>query len=704
MNKSVLTYISTLAILILFTNCNTVSMQNNHKKANKLINESSPYLLQHAYNPVDWYPWGEEALAKAQKENKLLIISVGYAACHWCHVMEHESFEDSTVAQIMNEHFVSIKVDREERPDVDDVYMTAAQLISGRGGWPLNAIALPDGRPVFAGTYYPKKEWVGILNQIVKIKNENPDRLEQTATQLTSGINNSNIIEVKDSAFDFSKEDLMASVSKGKVLYDKTYGGRSGAPKFPMPNVYEFLMKYYWYTGDQEAWDITKISLDKMAKGGIYDQLGGGFARYSVDAFWLVPHFEKMLYDNAQLVSIYAQAYQINKDAYYKEIIENTLSFVERELYDEGKGFYSSLDADSEGEEGKFYVWSENEIDSILGEDEDTKAFKEYYDVSAGGNWEHTNILNIVKDKAEIIEKYGLNAEAFESLITESKSKLFEARSTRIRPGLDDKVLTSWNALMISGYTDAYKALGDEAYLDRAVQTMNFLLDNQMQDDGRLNRNYKDGVSSINAFLDDYALLTKALVDLYQVSFDTKWLDTADKLVRYTIEHFYNAETKMFDYTSKLDPPLIAKKAEYNDNVIPASNSAMARALFSLGTLKYNTDHLDKAQQMMANMLPQVTGSEYLSFYSNWMQLLFDFTKAPYEIAIVGENADAIRKEISKHYLANSIILGNSTEDTDLDLLKDKYVDDLTMIYVCQNKVCKMPVTEVEKALELITP
>ena len=679
-------------------------MENNHKKANKLINESSPYLLQHAYNPVDWYPWGEEALEKAKKEDKLLIISVGYAACHWCHVMEHESFEDSAVAKVMNDNFISIKVDREERPDVDDVYMTAAQLISGRGGWPLNAIALPDGRPVFAGTYYPKNEWMRILDQIVKIKNDNPDRLEQTATQLTSGINNSNIIEVKDSAFDFSKEDMATYVDRAKVLYDKNYGGRSGAPKFPMPNVYEFLMKYYWYTGDEEAWDITKISLDKMAKGGIYDQLGGGFARYSVDSFWLVPHFEKMLYDNGQLLSVYAQAYQINKDPYYKEIIENTIGFVERELYKEGEGFYSSLDADSEGEEGKFYVWSEAEIDSILGDPYGASIFKEYFDVSADGNWEHTNILNIIKDKGSHATKFNLTEEEFDALITEQKSKLFEARSQRIRPGLDDKVLTSWNALMISGLTDAYKALGEDAYLNRAKQTMQFLLDTQMQDDGRLNRNYKDGVSSINAFLDDYALLTKALLDLYQVSFDSKWLDTADKLVEYVIEHFYNEETKMFDYTSKLDPPLIAKKAEYNDNVIPASNSAMARALLGLGTIRYNTDHIDKAQQMMANMLPQVAGSEYLSFYSNWMQLLFDFTKAPYEIAVVGEDADDIRKAIATNYLANSILLGSTVEDTELDLLKDKYVEDLTMIYVCQNKVCKLPVTEIEKALELVTP
>ncbi len=674
-----------------------------HKNANNLINESSPYLLQHAYNPVNWYPWGEEALQKAQKENKLLVISVGYAACHWCHVMEHESFEDTAVAKLMNDHFISIKVDREERPDVDDVYMTAAQLISGRGGWPLNAIALPDGRPVFAGTYYPKKDWMNILNQIVKVQNEDPDRLEKTAEQLTGGISNSNLVEVNTDDINYETDDMNVYMEKAMKLYDKELGGRTGAPKFPMPNAYEFMLKYHWLTNNQEALDITEISLDNMATGGIYDQLGGGFARYSVDKYWLVPHFEKMLYDNAQLVSIYSQAYQVTKKELYKRVIEETLEFVERELTSTEQGFYSSLDADSEGEEGKFYVWTEDEIDSLITDQKAAQAFKSYYDVTKNGNFEHKVILNIVKSAEQAAQESGYGLEEFNNSIEASKQILMESRSKRIRPGLDDKVLTSWNALMIAGYIDAFNALGSKPYLDKALANAEFLVSQQMQKDGRLNRNFKDGKSTINAFLDDYALTAHAFIKLYQATFDKKWLDYSEQLVSYSIAHFYNDKTKMFDYTSDLDPPLIAKKAEYNDNVIPASNSSMARVLHSLGSLNYNTEYLDMSEQMLKNMMNQLRSNDYLSFYSNWMQLLFDQVKSPYEIAIVGEDAMELRNTLSQSYLANSILLGTES-DENLALLKDKTQEGITMIYVCQNKVCKLPVSDVTQALELLTP
>lgn len=678
-----------------------MQVSEDGRRANRLINESSPYLLQHAYNPVDWYPWGEEALKKAQEEDKLLIISVGYAACHWCHVMEHESFEDSTVAKLMNDHFVSIKVDREERPDVDDVYMTAAQLISGRGGWPLNAIALPDGKPVFAGTYYPKDNWMNILNQIIKIKNEDPGKLQETADKLTEGIASSNVIEVNEGSIDVSDEQLEDYISRVAALYDMEYGGRQGAPKFPMPNAYEFLMKYHWLSGDQLSFSVVETALDNMAKGGIYDQIGGGFARYSVDEYWLVPHFEKMLYDNAQLVGIYSDAYKLTQKDLYKDVVQQTLEFMEREMMSDNNGFYSSLDADSEGEEGKFYVWSEVEIDSVLGETKDAEIFKKYYDVSAKGNWEHTNILNIVTDKSKLAEDYNQSEEAITASLKASAKKLFEYRSSRVRPGLDDKILTSWNALMISGYLKAYEAFGNEEYLQTAINNANFILDNQLASDGKLNRNFKDGESSINAFLDDYALLIQALLGLYEQTFDIKWIDKSELLTKYAIGHFYNEENKMFDYTSSLDPPLIAKRAEYNDNVIPASNSSMARALFKLGTLTYNTDYLDKSEQMLKNMFEQMMGSDYLSFFSNWMQLLLDFKKPPYEIAIVGPDANLLRDEMSKYYLGNSIFLGTEDEEN-LDLLKEKTQDGITMIYVCQNKVCKLPVSTVEDALPLI--
>ena len=699
-------YILLILAVISLTMCKPKSIDTSHsvgKNANKLINESSPYLLQHAYNPVDWHPWGEEAIEKAKKEDKLLIISIGYAACHWCHVMEHESFEDSLVAAIMNEHFLPIKVDREERPDVDDVYMTAAHLINKRGGWPLNAIALPDGRPIFAGTYYAKDKWIDILNQIIKVKKEDPDKLETTAKQLTDGINSTNLIEVNTNDLNYNQDKLVEFVDRTIQTYDIKYGGRMGAPKFPMPNSYEFLMKYNWHTEKDNAMEAVKIGLDNMAKGGIYDQLGGGFARYSVDEFWLVPHFEKMLYDNGQLVSVYAQAYQITKSPLYRSVIEETLEFIDREMTSDEGGFYSSLDADSEGVEGKFYVWSESDIDKLITEEKDAKLFKDYYDVSKRGNFEHSNILNIRKELSKVAGDHSMSIDDAQASIAKSKARLMAERDKRVRPGLDDKVLTSWNALMLTGYIDAYAALGNKDYLNKALTNANFLATKQMQKDGRLNRNYKDGASSINAFLDDYALTINAFVKLYQVTFDKKWIDHAELLTSYCTDHYYNDETKMYDYTSDIDPPLIAKKAEYADNVIPASNSSMARSLHALGTLSYNKAHLSKAKQMLNNMIPQMEESTYLSFYSNWYQLLLDYINPPYEIAVIGKDAHAIINELNNYYLANSIVLG-STGEENMELLTDKNQEGQTTIYVCQNKACKLPVTSVEKAMKLITP
>jgi len=679
----------------------TVKNDQHSGKANRLINESSPYLQQHAYNPVDWYPWGEEALAKAKAEDKLLIISVGYAACHWCHVMEHESFEDSLVAKVMNDNFVSIKVDREERPDVDDVYMTAAQLINGRGGWPLNAIAIPNGKPVFAGTYYPRDQWLSILNQIIKVKNETPDKLNDSANKITEGIQSTTVIEVNNNELDFDFSDMTSYANSTLETFDKKYGGRIGEPKFPMPNAYEFLLKQHWLSKDPEMLDVVKTGLDNMAKGGIYDQLGGGFARYSVDEFWLIPHFEKMLYDNGQLVSLYAQGYQLTKDPFYKSVIEKTLGFIQREMTSPENGFYSSLDADSEGEEGKFYIWEKSTIDQIINDETKAAIFASYYDVSESGNFEHKNILNIVKSKEELAKKHNLSIEEISNILSECEKKLMKERDKRVRPGLDDKILTSWNALMINGYIDAYNALGHKEYLEAAINNANFIKTKQTSSEGKLNRNFKEGKSSINAFLDDYALTISAYLKLYQATFDKSWIDQSELLTKYTIEHFYNDESKMFNYTSKLDPALIAKKSEFEDNVIPSSNSAMARALFTLGTLTYNQEYVGMSEQMLKNMMEKIQSTNYLSFYSNWVQLLLDHTVAPYEIAIVGKDALDRRSELSQNYLGNSILLGTENEEN-LELLKEKLQEDRTMIYVCQNKTCKLPLEDSEGALKLI--
>lgn len=688
---------------IIFISCNQPSMNSlsGDKKANRLLNESSPYLQQHAYNPVDWFPWGDEALKIAEEENKLLIISIGYAACHWCHVMEHESFEDSLVAKIMNDNFISIKVDREERPDVDDVYMTAAQLINGSGGWPLNAIALPNGKPVFAGTYYPKDQWLNILNQISKLNRENPARLQESADKITEGIQSTTVIEVNENELDFDFDDFSTHIKTSLETFDAKFGGRLGAPKFPMPNAYELLLKQYWLSGDKALLEASKIGLDNMTNGGIYDQIGGGFARYSVDEYWLVPHFEKMLYDNGQLVSLYAQAYQMTGDEIYKTTVEQTLDFIKREMTSPEYGFYSSLDADSEGEEGKFYVWTKSEIDQVINDPAKAEIFNTYYDVTENGNWEGYTILNVVSSYESLSQKFDKSVDEIKTIITESSSKLLKARSKRVRPGTDDKILTSWNALMMTGYIDAYNALGTDEYLEAALNNANFILNKQINKEGKLNRNFKDGKSSINAFLDDYALTIGAFLKLYQSTFDKQWIDHAQRLTDYSLEHFYNEETKMFNYTSDLDPPLIAKKSEFEDNVIPSSNSAMARSLLTLGTLTYNTEYIEQSEQMLKNMMDKIKSTNYISFYSNWLQLLLDHTVAPFEVAIIGEDALTKRNELSKNYLGNSILLGSQIEEN-LALLKDKMQEGRTMIYVCQNKTCKLPLEDVEGALGLI--
>jgi uncharacterized protein YyaL (SSP411 family) len=422
------------------------------KFRNKLANETSPYLLQHAGNPVDWYPWGNEALEKAKSENKLIIISIGYAACHWCHVMEHESFEDESIAQVMNDFYVSIKVDREERPDVDQIYMDAAYLITGRGGWPLNVIALPDGRPVFAGTYFRKDDWVRILLYFKDLYQKEPETFDREAGKLTDAMKGIKIPGIQENISPFSKKEIEESFRKIISYIDFENGGTRGAPKFPMPNIYELLLTYHFHTKDYQSLEAVNITLYKMANGGIYDHIGGGFARYSTDAMWKVPHFEKMLYDNAQLVSLYSNAYKIRKDELYKKVVYETLEFIETKLTDNSGGFYSSLDADSEGKEGKYYVWKKEEINELLGDR--SELFCDYYSVTSIGNWEGTNILFITQKKEDLLKKYEINEETFGRIINESKKILFDERNKRVRPGLDDKILTSWNSLMIKGYVD----------------------------------------------------------------------------------------------------------------------------------------------------------------------------------------------------------------------------------------------------------
>lgn len=663
-----------------------IKVETEYTHTNKLINESSPYLQQHAHNPVNWYPWGEEALEKARIENKLLIISVGYAACHWCHVMEEESFEDEVVAQFMNENFVAIKVDREERPDIDRIYMDAVQLLSGRGGWPLNAIALPDGRPLFGGTYFPKEDWLSVLSQVLTYVRENPEKAEEQADALTRGVQNSEIVQLNTDKKSPTLEDLDSLFTVWEQGIDTVHGGQKGAPKFPMPSAFQYLLHFNYLTGNTAALDAVHHSLVQMAYGGIYDQVGGGFARYSVDERWKVPHFEKMLYDNAQLVSLYSRAYQQDRNPLYETVVKETLNFIDRELTSPEGMFYSSLDADSDGEEGKFYIWTKEELEQTLkGSADEIIA---YYNVSQKGNWESgTNIL-FVNDGDERPLR-----------LERAKAKLLKEREKRIRPALDDKILTSWNALMIKAYVDAYRVFDESEYLIKAERAAAFLLDNLQSADLRLNRNFKDGKSSINAFLDDYAFAMDAFISLYEATFDEMWLISADEMLSYVLDHFYNSENGMFFYTSDLDPPLIARKMEIIDNVIYSSNSQMAKNLYKLGHYFYNDDYISKAETMINNVKSSaLKGSLY---FANWDILMAWFASEPHEVAILGNDFQKIRKELDQHYLPNVFLSGGRSEGS-LELLKFKLVDGQTTIYVCRDKNCRQPVTSTEEALRQI--
>ena len=670
---------------------------NTKEYTNSLINETSPYLLQHAHNPVNWYPWGEQALEKAKAENKIILISVGYSACHWCHVMEHESFEDEEVAQLMNDNFVCIKVDREERPDIDQIYMNAVQLVSGSGGWPLNCFALPTGEPFYGGTYYPKERWKHVLKSIAEEYKTNPSKIQEYAAKLTEGVRKSDLIPKVEDDKPFSKEVLNAGIERVKKQFDMVEGGYDRSPKFPLPNNYQFYLQYYYHTKDTELLKQIELTLDKMAYGGIYDQIGGGFARYSTDYYWKVPHFEKMLYDNAQLVSLYSEAYQLTKKKLYKKVVYQSLKFVEREMLAKNGAFYSALDADSEGVEGKFYVWSKEELEQIL--KEDFELVKEYYNIKLNEKWEGEYILLRKEDSEEVAKKYNLTVEQLEDKIDKINRLLLKHREERIRPGLDDKTLTSWNALILKGYVDAYIAFGEEKFLKQAIKNAEFIISEQKRSDGGLNHNFKEGVSNIEGYLEDYSFTIEAFIALYQATFDESWLKEAKDLMEYSIDHFYDENTGLFYFTSNKAKELIARKMEMTDNVIPASNSSIAKSLFLLGKIYDDSTYLSKSDQMLKNVESKIAG--YIPGYSNWGILMLNKTYPFYEIAITGKDAINKSKKMAAHYLPNNIIVG-STKKSNLSLLKNKEANGSTLIYVCSNKVCKKPVERVDEALSQI--
>ena len=695
-----------LLIVITHFSCsqsNTPVANTNEKKANDLIKETSPYLLQHAYNPVDWKAWNDESLKLAKEQNKLIVISVGYSACHWCHVMEEESFENDSVAKLMNDNFINIKVDREERPDVDQIYMNAVQLMTGSGGWPLNCITLPDGRPVFGGTYFTKTQWTKILNDMSNLYKNDPEKVIAFAEKLTEGVKNSDLIKVNKEDVPFNKKQIEPIVAELKQSLDYKQGGQKRAPKFPMPSNLNFLLRYSFQNNDKDLQQYVITTLTKMANGGIYDQIGGGFSRYSVDERWHVPHFEKMLYDNAQLVSLYSKAYQLTKNEAFKTVVTETLNFIDKELTQKEGAFYSSLDADSktkegELEEGVFYTWTKDALKAELGNDFDL--FKSYYNINATGKWEKDQyILYKTKTDQEFIKANAITLEAFHSKIATWKTTLYKVRAKRERPRTDDKVLTSWNALMLKAYVDAYRVLGDQSYLDKAIKNAEFIKENQIQKEGSLFHNYKNGKSTIEGFSEDYAHTIAAYIELYQATFNEEWLHTANKLMVYTITHFLNKESSMFYFTSDTATNLIARKTEVLDNVIPSSNSVLAESLFKLGHYYSNKTYTNLAKQMLSNVNEEIEKVPY--GYANWLVLYLNYASPYYEVAISGPDAHSKLKELDVSYLPNILISG-SNRVSDLPLLKNKFIEDETYIYVCVNGACKLPVLDTKKALDQI--
>jgi uncharacterized protein YyaL (SSP411 family) len=666
------------------------------KFTNQLIHETSPYLLQHAHNPVNWVPFSDGVFEQAKRENKLVLISVGYSACHWCHVMEHECFEDEEVADLMNTYFINVKVDREERPDVDQVYMTAVQLITQKGGWPLNCFTLPDGRPIYGGTYFPKDQWMHILRSLEHTFKNDREKAEEYAANLHEGIKNSELIAVAVKRDSFSEEKLHELVLRWSRNFDAMEGGESRAPKFPLPNNYEFLLEYGVKYENSKVLKHVELTLDKMAMGGIYDQVGGGFSRYSVDMLWKVPHFEKMLYDNGQLLHLYAQAYNYFRKPLYKRVVYQTIEWLQREMLTKEGAFYSALDADSEGDEGKFYCWKPEELQALLGED--YAWVKDFYAVNQRGFWEGEKyILLRTESDQEFARKMNWTNVEFEEAIAKLNQKLLDERTHRVRPGTDDKCLTSWNAMTLKGLCQAYSAFGEEEFLQLAHKNARWILESQLQADGKLLRNYKNGKANIPAFLEDYAHVIDAFIDFYQITFDIQWLEKAQILTQTTLEHFHDSTSQMFYFTQS-NTSLIARKMELNDNVLPASNSVMAHNLFKLGQLYSNKEYTKIAEQMLSNIYE---GMEmYGSGYSNWASLLQHIVNDYYLLALVGKEVKEERKNLQHSYLPHVLFAGGN--ELNLPVLTDKKCTEETTMYVCYKGTCLLPTTKIEEVLKLV--
>ncbi len=726
---------------------------------NELIHESSPYLRSHAHNPVNWLAWGEKAIEKARLENKLIIISIGYSACHWCHVMERESFEDREVADLMNNFFISIKVDREERPDIDQIYLEAVQLMTGHGGWPLHCIIMPTGEPIYGGTYFRKEDWKNILVNLAGSWKSNPSEAYEYGRRLISAMKErktlsyTNPLISKDKSFFEGSEnahnlnEIISQLQKSWIPnLDPDHGGFIGYPKFPLPNSWCFLMELNQANLDSdqslEIVEFLKVTFRDMSFGGLYDHLRGGFARYSTDEYWFAPHFEKMLYDNAQLISLYAEAYLLeqNKEEKlsYKKVITETIKFLNHDLAwampvteDQSgsnsmpiplndlspehnfRAYYSALDADSEGIEGKYYVWSKAELVALLGSSE--PIFSTYFSVRLEGNWEGQNILYRRPNQELLYTKLGLTKASFLQEIEHCKNTLLIHRYTRIKPNLDDKILCSWNALMISGLCNAYKALEEDIYLEMALSTARFLIKYHLSH-SIIYRIFRDESTKVPGFLDDYAFLAEALVQLYQSTFDVQWLMEAKNILNLIQKNFLDENSSLFYYTSREDKPLIIRTKEIQDSVIPSSNSVLAQVFFTMGHYFYNDFYQEQSRKMVEEMGDRLINQS--TSYANWGRLFLKMVKGPVEICIVGSKAESFRKEIEKSYIPFKIISGwipkeeayplfqNRNQEI-LPVLEDKIPDDntssmKTLIYLCRNRACDIPYESVSEAIQHI--
>ena len=686
-------------------------MHATPKHTNRLIHETSPYLLQHAHNPVDWYPWGEEALTRAKQEQKPILLSIGYSACHWCHVMERESFENEEIAAVMNELFINIKVDREERPDLDEIYMNAVQIMTRQGGWPMTVFLTPDLKPFYGGTYYPPTDRYGrpgfpkVMHAVAEAFSGQNTQVLQQADQITAHL--AQMSNVVDPHHHELTEELMTNAFQNyRSQFDSHHGGFGNAPKFPPSMGLPFLLRYWHHSGNANALEMVELTLEKMARGGMYDQLGGGFHRYSTDAHWLVPHFEKMLYDNAQLVVAYFEAYQATQKPFYRDIATETLDYVIREMYDaENGGFYSTQDADSEGVEGKFFVWEPNDVEDIIGE-KNAEIFCEYYDITPQGNFEGENILNVQAPPDILARKLRIDLGELESRLADGKQKLFEAREKRIKPGLDDKILTSWNGIMIRGMAMGYQLTGKPEYLEACEKSAEFVLTVLSQDNGLLLRTYRDGKSHLNAYLEDYSYFIAGLIALYEASLEPRWLTEAERLAHIMIDQFGDDAGDGFFFTGKAHETLIVQSKSAYDGATPSGASMAIHSLLRLAKHLDNPKFHDKAVETLLLYFHQMEGMP-----SGSGQLLCELAfllSTPKEIAIVGLKGDtkteAMLAALHSIYQPNKIVaLSESADGQTLPLLTGKnQVDNTATAYVCENYVCQAPTTDIEAFVELL--